>query len=78
METSCRKYATKASPRPWCEKGSKVLPFKSGLPSNSGLQVLSIHPLNYIRSPKTVLIVRWFRDIFEFDQPYKQAESKIK
>ena len=25
-----------------------------------------------------VLIVRWMREIFEFDQPYKQTESKIK
>ena len=31
----------------------------------------------YMWSPETVQIVKWKRDTFEFDQPYKQVESKM-
>ena len=31
----------------------------------------------YVWSFETVLIVRWVRDKFQLDQPYKQTESKM-
>ena len=68
----------------------EVPPFKSGppfqirSPSNLGpcqqfRAPRSPHSASryYIWSPKIVLIVRWMRGTFEFDQPYKQAESKM-
>ena len=44
-------------------QGSKAFPFSLSI----------LHKIS-----ETVIIVGWMRDIFEFDQPYKQAESKIK
>ena len=31
----------------------------------------------YITSPETVLMVWWMKGTLEFDEPYKQAESKM-
>ena len=36
----------------------------------------SIRREYYIKSSETVLMVRWVRDTSEFNQPYKQTESK--
>ena len=35
-----------------------------------------VHTILHI-IPETVLMVRWMRVTFEFDQPYKHAESKM-
>ena len=69
----------------WYEKGPERSPLSNQVPLNfrSPPQQFraprSPHSASryYIWSPKTVLIVRWMRGTFEFDQPYKQAESKM-
>ena len=54
-------------------------PSNLGLSSNSGLESHPFQPPNIILwSPETKLMVIWMRDTFEFGQPCKQAESKIK
>ena len=52
-------------------------PFKSGPPSNSGSKVHLPASQYYLRSPETLHMVRWMRNTFEFDQPYKQAQSEM-
>ena len=47
---------------------------KSQLPINKGK---GSHYEYYIRYPETVLMLRWKRGTFEFDQPRKQTESKM-
>ena len=69
---------------PWYKEASEVPPFKPGSlsslgpPGNSGLQGphLSIFQY-YIWPPEIILVVRWMGDTIEFDQSYKQAESKM-
>ena len=56
------------------KSGLRLPPFKSDSPSSkldppfSALQY-------YIWSPETVLMVKWMRDPFELDQPYKQKKK---
>ena len=77
------------SVRAWYEERSEVhflksgLPFKLGCPNNSELQgsplsisILNMIPWNSIRSPGTVLMVRWMKSMFEFDQPYKTNKKQ--
>ena len=58
-------------------------PFKSGPPSNLGSPVIQGSKAllsasqYYIWSSETVLMVRWIRNTFEFDQIYKQTENKM-
>ena len=46
---------------------------KSQPPINKG----GSHYEYYIWSTEAVLMVRWMRGTFEFDQPYKQTEGKM-
>ena len=64
----------------WYEEGSEVTPFKSGLLFNLDPPVIQgskVPPLPPLRSHETVLMLRWKRAKFEFDQPYKQTKCKL-
>ena len=54
----------------------KFFQFRSS--SNSGILGSTFQRLNITYDPlQTVLMVRWLKDTFEFNQPHKQPEGKI-
>ena len=64
------------------KRGLRYPPFQISSPlsfrSPPGLQgTFFLASQYYIWSPETVLMVRKIRDTFEFDQAYKQVESKM-
>ena len=60
------------------KKGLRSPPSSFGPSNNSGYQGSPFQPFNITsKSLETVLMVKWMRDTFEFDQPYKQSESKM-
>ena len=52
-------------------------PFNLGPPVIQGSKVPLSASQYYMWPPKTVLLLRWLRGTFEYDQPYKQTESEM-